>query len=183
MFPIVSFKKEWKYHLLINHAWFYCSRLLVFIADLIWVSPGCLNLLEHGGVHWLEALLLSTPHTDTQHETWTIPLLIHSLCYSYVLNLSMYLQWKLCLSVLYGVLWTLIIKWINFQLLDVTFTDRTEITEKKLCSVSQHLLQFLGDKIAKKNREDPGKSSVDIDRKLITDDPENCIRNWFSADS
>ena len=95
----------------------------------------------------------------------------------------MYLQWKLCLSVLYGVLWTLIIKWINFQLLDVTFTDRTEITEKKLCSVSQHLLQFLGDKIAKKNQEDPGESSVDIDRKLITDDPENCIRNWFSADS
>ena len=94
----------------------------------------------------------------------------------------MYLQWKLCSSVLYGVLWTLIIKWINFQYLDEipTYTDGTEITEKKNCSVSQHLLQFLGDKIAKKNQEDPGESLVDINRKLITDDPENNIRNWFS---
>ena len=97
----------------------------------------------------------------------------------------MYLQWKLCSSVLYGVLWTLIIKWINFQYLDEipTYTDGTEITEKKNCSVSQHLLQFLGDKIAKKDQEDPGESLVDINRKLITDDPENYIRNWFSADS
>ena len=94
----------------------------------------------------------------------------------------MYLQWKLCSSVLYGVLWTLIIKWINFQYLDEipTYTDGTEITEKKNCSVSQHLLQFLGDKIAKKNQEDPGESLVGINRKLITDDPENNIRNWFS---
>ena len=52
--------------------------------------------------------------------------------------------------------------------------------QKKYCSVSQHLLQLLGDKIAKKNREDPGESLVDINRKLITDDPENNIRNWFS---
>ena len=106
--PIASFKKEWKYHLLINQALFYCSRFAWFYC---WfnLSFDCLHLLEHGGVHWLEALLLSTLHTDTQHETWTIPLLIHILCYSYVLNLSMYLQWKLCLSVLYGVLWTLII--------------------------------------------------------------------------
>ena len=90
----------------------------------------------------------------------------------------MYLQWKLCSSVLYGVLWTLIIKWINFQYLDEipTYTDGTEITEKKNCSVSQHLLQFLGDKIAKKNQEDPCESLVDINRKLITDDPENNIR-------
>ena len=94
----------------------------------------------------------------------------------------MYLQWKLCSSVLYGVLWTLIIKWINFQYLDEipTYTDGTEITEKKNCSVSQHLLQFLGDKIAKKDQEDTGESLVDINRKLITDDPENNIRNWFS---
>ena len=94
----------------------------------------------------------------------------------------MYLQWKLCSSVLYGVLWTLIIKWINFQYLDEipTYTDGTEITEKKNCSVSQHLLQFLGDKIAKKNQEDTGESLVGINRKLITDDPENNFRNWFS---
>ena len=51
---------------------------------------------------------------------------------------------------------------------------------KKNCSVSQHLLQFLGDKIAKKDQEDPGESLVDVNRKLITDDPENNIRNWFS---
>ena len=38
---------------------------------------------------------------------------------------------------------------------------------KKNCSVSQHLLQFLGDKIAKKDQEDPGESLVDINRKLI----------------
>ena len=69
-----------------------------------------------------------------------------------------------------------------FYSLKPTYTDGTEITEKN-CSVSQHLLQFLGDKIAKKNQEDPGESSVDIDRKLIRDDPENYIRNWFSADS
>ena len=81
----------------------------------------------------------------------------------------MYLRWKLCSSVLYGVLWTLIIKWINFQYLDEipTYADGTEITEKKNCSVSQHLLQFLGDKIAKKNQEDPCESLVDINRKLI----------------
>ena len=59
-----------------------------------------------------------------------------------------------------------------------TYTDGTEITEKKNCSVSQHLLQFLGDKIAKKDQEDTGESLVDINRKLITDDPENNIRNW-----
>ena len=52
--------------------------------------------------------------------------------------------------------------------------------QKKDCSVSQHLLQFLGDKIAQKNREDPGESLMVINRKLITDDPENNIRNWFS---
>ena len=52
--------------------------------------------------------------------------------------------------------------------------------QKKNCSVSQHRLQFLGDKIAKKNQEDPGESLVDVNRKLITDDPENSIRNWFS---
>ena len=55
--------------------------------------------------------------------------------------------------------------------------------QQKNFSVSQHFLHFLGDKIAKKNQEDPGESSVDINRKLITDDPENYIRNWFSADS
>ena len=60
-----------------------------------------------------------------------------------------------------------------------TYTDGTEITEKN-CSASQHLLQFLGDKIAKKDQEDTGESLVDINRKLITDDPENNIRNWFS---
>ena len=104
--PITRFKKEWKYHLLINQAWFYCSRFAWFYR---WfnLSFCYLHVLEHGGVHWLEALLLSTLHTNTQHETWTTPLLIHSLCYSYVLNFSMYLQWKLC--VLYGILWTLII--------------------------------------------------------------------------
>ena len=95
----------------------------------------------------------------------------------------MYLHWKLCVSVLYGVLWTLIIKWINFQLLDETDVYRRDWNYRKNCSVSQHLLQFLGDKIAKKNQDDPGESSVDIDRKLISDDPENYIRNWFSADS
>ena len=31
-----------------------------------------------------------------------------------------------------------------------------------------------------KDQEDTGESSVDINRKLITDDPENNIRNWFS---
>ena len=51
--------------------------------------------------------------------------------------------------------------------------------QKKNCNVSQHLLQFLGDKIAKKNQEDPGVSLMDINRKLITDDPENNIRNWL----
>ena len=66
-----------------------------------------------------------------------------------------------------------------FYSLKPTYTDGTEITEKN-CSVSQHLLQFLGDKIAKKDQEDPGESLVDINRKLITDDPENNIRNWFS---
>ena len=60
-----------------------------------------------------------------------------------------------------------------------TYTDGTEITEKN-CSVSQHLLQFLGEKIAKKDQEDTSESLVDINRKLITDDPENNIRNWFS---
>ena len=60
-----------------------------------------------------------------------------------------------------------------------TYTDGTE-NYRKNCSVSQHLLQFLGDKIAKKNQEDTGESLVDINRKLITDDPENNIRNWFS---
>ena len=49
-----------------------------------------------------------------------------------------------------------------------TYTDGTEITEKN-SSVSQHLLHFLGDKIAKNNQEDPGESSVDINRKLITE--------------
>ena len=119
---IISFKKEWKYHLLINQTWFYCSRFAWFYC---WfnLSFCCLHLLEKSGVHWLEALLLSTPRTNTQHETRTIPLLIHNLCYSYVLNLSLYLHWKLCSSVLYGVLWTLIIKWINFQLLD----DETDV--------------------------------------------------------
>ena len=53
-------------------------------------------------------------------------------------------------------------------------------TDRKNCSVSQHLLQFLGDEIAKKDQVDPGESLVDINRKLITDDPENNIRNWFS---
>ena len=73
---ITSFKKEWKYHLLINQTWFYCSRFAWFYC---WfnLSFYCLHLLEHGGVHWLVALLLSTPRTNTQHETWTIPLLIH----------------------------------------------------------------------------------------------------------
>ena len=52
--------------------------------------------------------------------------------------------------------------------------------QKKNCSVSQHLLQFLGDKIAKKNREDSGESLMNINRKLMTNDPENNIRNWFS---
>ena len=69
---------------------------------------------------------------------------------------------------------------INFQLLDKTDVYRWDWNYRKNCSVSQHLLQFLGDKIAKKDQEDPGESSVDIDRKLITDDPENNIRNWFS---
>ena len=68
---------------------------------------------------------------------------------------------------------------INFLLHETDVYRRTEITEKN-CSVSQHLLQFLGDKIAKKNQEDTGESSVDINRKLITDDPENNFRNWFS---
>ena len=61
-----------------------------------------------------------------------------------------------------------------------TYTDGTEIKEKKLQRKSTPRLQFLGDKIAKKNQEDPGESLVDINRKLITDDPENNIRNWFS---
>ena len=60
-----------------------------------------------------------------------------------------------------------------------TYTDGTEIKEKKLQRKSTPRLQFLGDKIAKKNQEDPGESLVDINRKLITDDPENNIRNWF----
>ena len=61
-----------------------------------------------------------------------------------------------------------------------TYTDGTEIKEKKLQRKSTPRLQFLGDKIAKKNQEDPGESLVDINRKLITDDPENNVRNWFS---
>ena len=60
-----------------------------------------------------------------------------------------------------------------------TYTDGTENYRKNF-SVSQHLLQFFGDKIAKKDQEDPGESLVDINRKLITDDPENNILNWFS---
>ena len=74
--PYNQSENEWKYHLLINQAWFYCSRFAWFYC---WfkLSSYCLHLLKHGGVHWLEALLLSTLHTNTQHETWTIPLLIH----------------------------------------------------------------------------------------------------------
>ena len=49
---------------------------------------------------------------------------------------------------------------------------------KKNCGVSQHLLHFLGDKTAKK-KQTPA-NSVDINIKLITDDPENNIRNWLS---
>ena len=69
---------------------------------------------------------------------------------------------------------------INFQLLDKTDVYRWDWNYRKNCSVSQHLLQFLSNKIAKKNQEDPGESLVDINSKLITDDPENNIRNWFS---
>ena len=35
----MSFKKEWKYHLLINHT---AADLLDFIADLIWISAACI---------------------------------------------------------------------------------------------------------------------------------------------
>ena len=69
---------------------------------------------------------------------------------------------------------------INFQLLDETDIYQWDWNYRKNCSVSQHLLQFLSNKIAKKNQEDPGESLVDVNRKLITDDPENNIRNWFS---
>ena len=145
--PIASFKKEWKYHLLINQALFYCSRFAWFCC---WfnLSFDCLHLLEHGGVHWLEALLLSTLHTDTQHETWTIPLLIHSLCYSYVLFFYV--------SIVTFVFKCPVWRTLNFDYqlifcsMKPTYTDGTEITEKN-GSVSQHLWQFLGDKIAKKN--------------------------------
>ena len=52
--------------------------------------------------------------------------------------------------------------------------------QKKLQRKSTPFIQFLSNKIAKKNQEDPGESLVDVNRKLITDDPENNIRNWFS---
>ena len=68
---------------------------------------------------------------------------------------------------------------INF-LLDETDVYRWDWNYRKNCSVSQHLSQFLSNKIAKKNQEDPGESLVDVNRKLITNDPENNIRNWFS---
>ena len=170
--PITSFKKEWKYHLLINQTRFYCSRFAWFYR---WFNLNfcCLHLLEHSGVHWLEALLLSTPQTDKQHETWTTPLLIHSLCYSYVLLCIYSENFVSCMA--YFELWLS----INF-LLDETDVYRWDWNYRKNCSVSQHLLQFLSNKIAKKNQEDPGESLVDVNRKLITDDPENNIRNWFS---
>ena len=60
-----------------------------------------------------------------------------------------------------------------------TYTDGTEITEKKLQRKSTPFTVLRRQK-AKKNQEDPGESLVDINRKLITDDPENNIRNWFS---
>ena len=128
--PYNQSEKEWKYHLLINQAWFYCSRFAWFYC---WfnLSFCCLHLLEHGGVHWLEASLLSTPHTDTQHETWTTPPLIHSFCYSYVLN---YFYVSTAKIVFKCPVW----RTLNFdyQLIfcsvKPTYTDGTEITEKKL---------------------------------------------------
>ena len=63
-------------------------------------------------------------------------------------------------------------------------TDGTEISEK-YCSVRHKIRKKIALKntslrrqTAKKNQED--SSLVDINRKLITDDPENNIRNWFS---
>lgn len=55
-----NFKREWKYHLLINQIWFYCSPFAWFY---YWInlSFAC----QHGSVHWL--------HTHT-HKTWNTTL-------------------------------------------------------------------------------------------------------------
>ena len=68
---------------------------------------------------------------------------------------------------------------INF-LLHETDVYRRDWNYRKKWQRKSTPFTVLGDKIAKKDQEDTGESLVDINRKLITDDPENNIRNWFS---